>query len=88
MALLEKKNISSIQVVKYGKIEIIEETIIEKDGKQIASSKHGHLLHPGDDLSNEDPQVVAVATAIWTTEVVEAWQAHLQKINSDNITQD
>lgn len=78
MSLTEKIIIDRIEVLEMGQIQIRQATIIEKEGKELARTFHRHVLVPGDDLSSEDPKVVAVATAIWTTEVVEAWQTHLQ----------
>lgn len=75
MALLEKSVIDKIEIVEHCKIQVRRADIIEKDGVEVARSYHRHLLHPGADLTNEDPKVVAVATALWTQEVVEAWQA-------------
>ena len=40
-------------------------TRVLEDGEVLSSSYHRHVLSPGDDLSNEDPKVVAVATAAW-----------------------
>lgn len=75
MTLSERSVIDKIEVLENGKIQVRRADIVEKDGIEIARNYHRHLLHPGDDLSNEDPKVVAVATAVWTQEVVEAWQA-------------
>jgi hypothetical protein len=36
-------------------------------------------VDPGADLTNEDPKVQAIANAIWTEEVIEAYQASLIK---------
>ena len=37
--------------------------------------QHRHVLAPGDDLTNEDARVSAIATATWTPEVVTAYEA-------------
>lgn len=40
-------------------------TVVEEDGVELSRSYHRHTLTPGDDLTNEDPRVVAIAAAIW-----------------------
>jgi len=51
--------------------------IIEKDGTEIARTFHRHVLSPGDSIVNEDPKVQAIANAVWTEEVIAAYQASL-----------
>ena len=57
--------------------------IVLKDGVEIASTFHRHVLYPGNDLSNEDPRVVGIASVTWTEEVVSAYQTQLQQALSD-----
>ncbi len=75
MALIEKKIIDKIEIVENNCIQIRTATIIEKDGVEIAKTFHRHVLAPGEDVSNEDPKVQAIANAIWTEEVIAAYQA-------------
>lgn len=79
MSLSEKTTIDKIEILETGQIQIRQATIIEKDGVELTRTFHRHVLNPGDDLSSEDPKVVAVAAAVWTTEVVEAWQALIEE---------
>lgn len=46
-----------------------------KDGEVISAVNHRHVLAPGDDLTNENPVVVAVANAVWTEEVIANYKA-------------
>lgn len=48
-----------------------------KDDVVISESIHRHVLAPGDDLTNEDAVVIAVAKAVWTDEVIAAYKATL-----------
>jgi len=75
MALTKKQIIDKIELVETNSIQIRTATIIEKDGTEIAKTLHRHVKHPGDDVSNEDPKVQAIANAIWTPEVIAAYQA-------------
>lgn len=76
MALIEKSVIDKIEVLENGKIQVRRADIIEKDGVEIHRAFHRHMLYPGQDLTNEDPKVAAVANVVWTQEVIDAWQAN------------
>ena len=77
MALIEKIIIDKIEVVETNSIQVRTTTIIEKDGVEIARTYHRHVKHPGEDITNEDPKVQAIANAIWTEEVIAAYRASL-----------
>jgi urease accessory protein UreE len=72
--LIEKKEVDKIEVVsEYKIIQVRVATIVEKDGEEIARSFQRHLVCPGDDLSNEDTTVAAIANAVHTPEIVAAF---------------
>jgi len=75
MALTEITKIDKIEVVETNHIQIRTATIIEKEGTEIAKTYHRHVLAPGDDVSSEDPKVQAIANAVWTEEIIAAFQA-------------
>jgi len=75
MALIEKTIIDKIELVENNSIQVRTATIIEKDSVEIAKTYHRHVKHPGEDILNEDPKVQAIANAIWTEEVIAAYQA-------------
>ena len=75
MALIEKKIIDKIEIVVNNSIQVRTATIIEKDGVEIARTFHRHVVCPGDDITNEDPKIQAIANVIWTEEVIAAYQA-------------
>jgi hypothetical protein len=79
MALIEKTIIDKIELIENNSIQVRTATIIEKDGTELTRTFHRHVLSPGDDVSAEDPKVQAIANAIWTEEVIEAYQASLIK---------
>ena len=72
--LTEKKIIDLIEIVGSIHIQIREALIIEKDGKQIAKTFHRYVLHPGDDLSEEDEKVKQIANILWTQEIIENYK--------------
>jgi predicted regulator of Ras-like GTPase activity (Roadblock/LC7/MglB family) len=86
MAITEKKIIDIIEVLQNNTIQIRNANIIEKDGVEIARTFHRHVLSPGDDITNEDAKVQAIANAIWTEDVVNAYKALIAKPDT-NTTQ-
>jgi hypothetical protein len=77
MALTEKTIVDKIEVIENSSIQVRTATIIEKDGTELTRTFHRHVLAPGADTSNEDPKVQAIATAIWTEEIIAAYSASL-----------
>jgi urease accessory protein UreE len=77
MALEEKSVVDKIEVLLNGSIQVRRRDQILKDGVEVAATYHRHVLAPGDDVSNEDPRVAAIAAATWTGEVIAAYQASL-----------
>ena len=52
-------------VLESNAIQVRSAIRVLEDGEVLSSSYHRHVLQPGDDLSNEDPKVVAIANAAW-----------------------
>jgi hypothetical protein len=77
MALIEKQIVDKIELIQTNSIQVRTANIIEKDGTEIARTFHRHVLSPGDSIVNEDPKVQAIANAVWTEEVIAAYQASL-----------
>jgi hypothetical protein len=65
MALTKETLVDRIEVLDTGAIQIRTATRIIEDGELLSQSYHRHVLQPGDDLTGEDPKVVAIATAAW-----------------------
>jgi hypothetical protein len=79
MALTETTKIDQIELTAINTIQVRTATVIERDGTEISRGIHRHVVSPGDDISNEDPKVQAIANAIWTEEVIAAYQALINK---------
>jgi len=77
MALIEKTLVDQIEVTQLNTIQVRIANIIEKDGIEISKTYQRHVLAPGDDVTNEDSKVQAIANAVWTEEVIAAYQASL-----------
>ena len=56
-------------------IQIRATTVVEEDGVELARNHHRHVVHPGDDVSGEVQEVQDIAAALWTAEVISAYQA-------------
>lgn len=65
MALTKTTAVDLIEVVGTN-IQVRQATIIKDDDVEIAKTYHRHVLQPGDDLTGQDPKVVAVANAVWS----------------------
>ena len=65
--MLEKQIlVDKVEVLENQHVQVRTATRIVEDGKVISSAFHRHVLAPGDDLSNQDPKVVAVCNAVWS----------------------
>ena len=80
MALTETKTIDQITITENGTILYREATRILKDGEQIAQTYHRSSLAPASDLTGVPANVVAIANAAWTPEVVAAYQEQVAKV--------
>ena len=58
-------------------IQIRTTTVIEEDGVELARNHHRHVVHPGDDVSGEAQEVQDIAAALWTADVVAAYNASI-----------
>ena len=77
MALTKEVVTDKIEVLEKGQIQIRTATRVLEDGAVLSSSFHRHVLAPNDDLTDQDPKVVAIANATWTPEVISAYEAML-----------
>ena len=75
MALTERTEIGSREVLADGQIQVRTDTVIERDGVEVSRSFHRHVIVPGDDVSGEDASVQTVANAVHTAEVIAAYEA-------------
>ena len=74
MALTKETIVDKIEVLEMGQVQVRTATRVLEDGVALSQSYHRHVLAPGDDLSEQDAKVSAIATATWTPEVVTAYE--------------
>ncbi len=83
MALTEQTMNDKIEVVQMGAgypvVQVRTATIIMRDDQEISRNFHRHVLTPDADLSGEEAEVVAIASAVFTDEAKEAYAARPQE---------
>ena len=74
---LEKRTVEDkIEIVgDYKHIQVRTATQIVEDGTVISSSFHRHVVAPGDDITSQSAEVQAIPNAVWTDEIIAAYQA-------------
>jgi hypothetical protein len=74
--MLTKRTITDkIEVVGIHRhVQVRTATVIEEDGVELSRSFHRHVVAPTDDYSGETDEVKAVCEAVFTAEVVEAYE--------------
>lgn len=73
----ETKTVDQITVTENGIVLFREATRILKDGEQIAQTFHRTSLTPGQELTGQPANVVAICNVAWTPEVVAAYEAQV-----------
>ena len=77
MAFTERQEYKLEIIPPFSIIQCRRADIIEKDGVEAGRTYHRHVRCPGDDVSEDCAELQAVATALWTQEVIDAYQALL-----------
>ena len=79
MAFTERQEHKLEIIPPYSIIQCREANIVEKDGVEVGRTYHRHVRVPGEDVSGDCAEVQAVAAALWTPEVIAAYQASLSQ---------
>lgn len=75
MAITKETVVDQITVTEDGVVLVREATRIMEDGMQLSQTYHRTSLTPGQDLSGQPANVVAICNTVWTPEVVSSYQA-------------
>ena len=70
--------VDQITVTENGIVLYREATRIIEDGQVLTQTYHRTSLTPGQDLTGQPEKVVAIAQAVWTPELIAAYQAAQQ----------
>ena len=75
MAITKQTNIDQITVTDVGNIFYREATRIMEDGNELTKTYHRTSLYPGQDLTGQPANVVAIANVTWTPELIAQYEA-------------
>ena len=79
MAQFTERSEHQLEIIPpYSIIQCRRADIIEKDGVEVGKTYHRHTRAPGDNMSDDCAELQAVAAALWTPEVIAAYQAHIE----------
>jgi hypothetical protein len=79
MANFTERHEHKIEIIPpYSIIQCRRADIIEKDGREVGKTYHRHCRVPGDDVSDDCAELQAVASALWTPEVIANYQESLE----------
>ena len=79
MSLTKTTNVDQITVTENGIVLFREATRIMEDGVELSKTFHRTSLTPGQDLTGQPANVVAICNAAWTPEVVTAYENSIQE---------
>ena len=74
MALTKTTNVDQITVTENGIVLYREATRILEDGVELSKTYHRSSLAPASDLTDVPANVVAIANAAWTDEVIQNYK--------------
>ena len=78
MALTERTEQDKLELVgPFRHIQVRTATVIERDGVEISRSFSRHVVAPDADITGESAEVQAIAAAVHTQAVKDAYAAHL-----------
>ena len=75
MSITKETVVDQITVTENGIVLYREATRIIEDGKELTKTYHRTSLTPGQDLTDQPDNVVAICNTAWTKEVVAAYKA-------------
>ena len=75
MALTKETVVDQITVTENGIVLYREATRIMEDGVQLSQTYHRTSLTPGQDLTDQPANVVAICNVAWTPEVIATYKA-------------
>lgn len=77
MSLTKTTTVDQITVTENGIVLYREATRIMEDGNQISQTYHRTSLTPGQNLTGQPANVVAICNVAWTQEVINAYNAQV-----------
>jgi hypothetical protein len=78
MSLTKTISVDQITVTENGVVMYREATRIMENDVEISKTFHRSSLSPGQDLTGQPANVVAICNVAWTAEVIAAYQAQME----------
>jgi len=75
MLITKTTNVDQITVTEDGSVFYRKATRITEDGNELGKTYHRTSLTPGQDLTGQPANVVAICNTAWTAEIIAAYQA-------------
>jgi DNA-binding transcriptional LysR family regulator len=82
MAITKQTVVDQTTVTENGTILYREATRIVEDGNLLTQTYHRTSLTPGQDLTGQPANVVAIANVAWTPQLIAAYQAAQEEAQS------
>jgi hypothetical protein len=77
MALTKETAVDQITVTENGIVLVRETTTIKEDGVELSKKYHRTSFTPGQDVTGQPSNVVAICNVAWTPEVIAAYEAQV-----------
>jgi len=77
MTLASTTIIDRIEVLENGVVQVRQAQVITDSGNEIARNFSRWVLTPGEDVSTQDAKVKAICEAVWSADVISAYQAQV-----------
>ena len=79
MALTKEVKIDQITVTENGIVLVREVTRVLEDGIELSKQYHRSSFAPNQDMTGQDPSVIAICNVAWTQEVVATYKEQQEK---------
>lgn len=88
--LTEQTITGKIEILEDGQMQIRTDTVVLRDGVEIARTYRRHVLAPGEDVSTRDAKSQTISAVVWTPAVVKAYKDKLaaQRLERDSQSSD
>jgi len=84
MSLTKQTAIDKIEIMENGFVQVREIIRVMENGNELSASYNRSSLTPGQDLTGQPANVVAICNAAWTQEVIAAYQAQIAQQTQGN----
>ena len=83
MALTKEVKIDQITVTENGIVLVREITRVLEDGVELSKQYHRSSFFPNQDMTGQDPSVIAICNVAWTPDVIASYNAQISAIEGN-----